>query len=113
MNTRMAACVGLALMILAGCEGREGRGEMDIPAALAAQAEVTLDEARATALSPYTSGEVVSGELEEEGGALFYSFDVRVPGESGVEEIHVDAHSGRILSQEHETASDEAAENEA
>jgi uncharacterized membrane protein YkoI len=83
---------------------------MDVPPALAAQAEVNPEQARATALARFSAAEVVSGELEEEGGALVYSFDIRVVGQSGVEEVQVDAHSGRIVSQTHETDAEEAAE---
>lgn len=51
-----------------------------------------------------------SAELEAEHGCLIWSFDLRVAGKSGVQEVQVDAGDGRILSVKHESSSQEAAE---
>jgi uncharacterized membrane protein YkoI len=53
---------------------------------------------------------VVSAELEEEAGRLVYSFDIARKGQTGVEEVQVDARSGEVVSMKHETAKEEAAE---
>ncbi len=53
---------------------------------------------------------ISSGEIEEEDGKLVFSFDIKVPGKSGTEEVLVDAKTGAIVSVEHESAADEARE---
>jgi uncharacterized membrane protein YkoI len=53
---------------------------------------------------------VVSHELEREHGRLVYSYDIRVAGRSGIEEVQVDARTGRIVSHVHETPADERRE---
>jgi Peptidase propeptide and YPEB domain len=82
----------------------------DIPADLAKQAKIGLDAARAAALAKVPGGEVRSVELEKEHGKLIYSFDISVPGKSGIEEVAVSAITGKVISQHHETARDEKRE---
>jgi hypothetical protein len=53
---------------------------------------------------------VVSSELEVERGCLVWSFDLSVPGISGIHEVQVDAGDGKVLSSEREDARQEAAE---
>lgn len=69
---------------------------------LFAKAKVTADAARATALAAVPGGLVKKGELEQEGGKLIFSFDIKVPGKRGIEEIHVDAMTGPVINREHE-----------
>ncbi len=80
---------------------------------LAAKARVSCPEARKTALARVGSSEVKQAELEEEGGKLVYSFDLAVRGKTGIEEVQVDALTGKIVSVHHEDAKAEAAEKEA
>jgi uncharacterized membrane protein YkoI len=80
---------------------------------LAAKARVSCSEARKTALARVGTSEVKDAELEEEGGKLVYSFDLAVRGKPGIEEVQVDAVSGKIVSVHHEDAKAEAAEKEA
>ncbi len=82
----------------------------DVPADLARQAKISLETARATALAKVPHGEVRSEELEREHGKLIYSFDIAVPGKSGIEEVNVSAISGKVLAKHHETAKDESKE---
>jgi uncharacterized membrane protein YkoI len=79
---------------------------------LQAEAKVSESAARATALSKVAKGAtVVSEELEREGGKLIYSYDLKVPGKSGVDEVHIDAITGaQVGKTEHESAKAEAAE---
>ncbi len=69
--------------------------------------KISMKEARATALSKVPGGKVVKHELEKESGKLIYTFDIKVAGQSGVEEVHIDANTGEVLSQTHETAKKE------
>src|SRR6185503_3243107 len=72
-------------------------------AALRKEAKITSAKARATALKEVPNGRVQSSELERENGKLIYSFDIKVPGKSGVEEVNVDAVTGAMIAHEHET----------
>jgi hypothetical protein len=78
--------------------------------ALAAEAKITLDSARAIALHKVPHGTVASEELERENGHLIYSFDVRVPGKSGIQEVNVNAINGAVLGVHHENAAAEQKE---
>ena len=77
------------------------------------EAKISATTARATALKEVPNGRVQKSELERENGKLVYSFNVKVPGKSGFEEINVDATTGAVASREHETAKMEAKEKKA
>ena len=72
-------------------------------AALQREAKIPEATARATALAEVPNGTVKSSELEREKGKLIYSYDISVPGKTGIEEIAVNAIDGTIVSREHET----------
>jgi uncharacterized membrane protein YkoI len=76
---------------------------------LAAHAKIDLHQARAIALKA-RPGKIVDQELEKEAGGsgLRYSFDVASKGRTW--EVGVDAHTGAVLENGHETAAQEAAE---
>ncbi len=73
-------------------------------------AKVTASAATATALAKVPGGKVQSAEIEKEDGKLVYSFDIKVAGKSGIEEVLVDAMSGAVVSVEHEGVAVEAKE---
>lgn len=78
---------------------------------LKALAKISKDSARVIALGKVAPGSTVkSSELEREKGTVVYSFDLKVPGQKGVEEILVSAIDGSVISQEHETPAQEKAE---
>jgi hypothetical protein len=79
-------------------------------AQLRRQARVSEAQARRTALGQVRHGHIRSAELEREGGRLIYSFDIAVPGRSGIEEVNVDAVTGRVVAHEHEGPAAERAE---
>ena len=120
------AYLGLVVLSLVavGCE-RENEGEEDEaaeaaekPAAplvpgqpvaitedkpgLLARAKIQPEQARQIALNKIPNGTVTKGELEEEDGKLIYSFDITVPGQKGITELHIDALTGDVLKTEHE-----------
>jgi len=78
--------------------------------ARAARPKISYKDARTTAMAKVPGGKIVKHELEQEEGKLVYSFDIRVPGKSGVEEVMVDANTGEVVSQTHETAAKERQE---
>jgi uncharacterized membrane protein YkoI len=81
-----------------------------IPAKLQAEAKVSAADATATALAKVPNGTVSSTELEKEHGRLIWSFDIEKPGTKNITEVHVDARSGKILSEKTETPRTEAKE---
>jgi len=108
------------VLLAVACEGKENEqdeakeGKEKTPtAAMVADAKISEDSARVIALATVPGGTVTEATLEEENGALLWSFDIQVAGKSGIEEVHVDARTGAILKQEHETPADEAAEKAA
>jgi len=68
------------------------------------EAKISEATARETALARVPNGSVKSSELEREKGKLVYSYDISVPGKSGVEEVNVDAMTGKVIAVEHESA---------
>ena len=82
----------------------------DLPAKLVKEAKIAEEMAAATALKAVPNGKISSVELEKEDGKFIYSYDVKVPGKSGIEEVHVDAMTGELVSNVHESPTDEKAE---
>jgi uncharacterized membrane protein YkoI len=80
---------------------------------LLAQAKVTDEAARKTALARAPGGSIVKAELEKEKGKLIFSYDIKIPGKDGIQEVTVDATSGAVLSVEHESSASEAKEDSA
>jgi hypothetical protein len=74
-------------------------------------AKVKEDEAKKAALA--TAGEgasIVKGGIEVESGCLVYSYHVKAKGAKDQNEVFVDAGTGNILKQEHESAARAAVE---
>ena len=74
------------------------------------EAKIAETEARATALKEVPNGTVKSEELEREKGKLIYSYDISVPGKSGVEEVNINAVDGSVVGKMHESAKTEKKE---
>jgi len=74
----------------------------EVPDSLAAQARISEDSARAIAQHRIPRGVVRKLEVERERGHLIYSWELKIPGHAGVEEVNVDALTGRIVGVEHE-----------
>jgi hypothetical protein len=100
----LAIALGLAGATLAAPTTGHLKGHQ-----LAGQARVSLDQARAIALKA-RPGAITDQELETErgGSGLRYSFDIADAGKTY--EVGVDAKTGRVLENGHESASAEAAE---
>jgi uncharacterized membrane protein YkoI len=80
---------------------------------LLAQARITPDSAIRLAQARIPAGTIESAEIEVEGRRLIYSFDIRTAGRSGIDEVNVDAKTGRVLPVEHERPKAERAEQAA
>ena len=72
-------------------------------AALQKEAKISEADARATALKEVPNGSVKSEELEREHGKLIYSYDITVPGKSGIDEVNINAMDGTLVAKQHET----------
>ncbi|HXN76884.1 MAG TPA: PepSY domain-containing protein [Gemmatimonadaceae bacterium] len=79
-------------------------------AALQKEAKISEATARATALKEFPTGTVKSSELERENGKLIYSYDITVPGKTGIDEVNVNAIDGSVVAKQHETPKSEKTE---
>ena len=79
-------------------------------AALQKEAKISEATARETALKEVPNGTVKSSELERENGKLIYSFDITVPGKTGIDEVNVNAIDGTVVAKQHETPKAEKTE---
>jgi hypothetical protein len=110
----LVALVAIVLMIgLANCAQAQTAvpKKSKIPAALKAQAKISLEDARATAIGK-VPGELKEEELEKEHGKLVYSFDIQAKGDKDITEVQVSAIDGSIVSVEKEDAASEAKEKQ-
>jgi uncharacterized membrane protein YkoI len=86
-------------------------------AELAKMAKVSMADAEKTALAAVKANDadkkVTNRELEVEHGYLIYSFDIKVTGKKGIEEVNVDAGDGKVLARAHESPKGEAQEKRA
>jgi uncharacterized membrane protein YkoI len=97
----MAGVILAASLVAAGSASAQ-KTKPETQASLAREAKITKLQATKTALAQVPGGKVRSSELEREKGKLIYSFDIKVAGKSGIEEINVDAMTGSIVAHEHE-----------
>jgi len=75
------------------------------------RAKITVEAATATAQALLPRAKLAGAEIEEENGRLIYSFDFRTAGRSGIDEVNIDALTGKQAGQiEHETPASERKE---
>lgn len=102
-------CVGTAV---ASAQQPSLKVKEDEPGLLA-KARITPDSAIRLAQTRIPAGKIRSAEIESEDGRLIYSFDIKTSGRSGIDEVNVDAMTGKVLPVEHEGPKAEAAERAA
>ena len=109
--TRMIPLAAFALTA-AATAGAQGAAHQktETQAELQKEAKMTMTDARAMALRTVPNATIKDGEIEREGGKLIYSFDMKVAGKSGIDEVNIDAMTGKLVSHQHETPKDERAE---
>lgn len=113
---RTTALIPLALLLAASVAGAQGTvhsRKAESQADLQKEAKMTMVDARAMALREVPNSKVQAGEIEREGGKLIYSFDMKVTNKSGIDEVNIDAMTGKLVSKQHETPKDEKAEAKA
>ena len=74
------------------------------------QAKISRAQAEKIALAKAPNGKIQSAEIENEHHALVWSFDIVTPGSKNVTEVLVNAKSGKIVSIDSETPTDQAKE---
>ena len=87
--------------------------KVETQAQLQKEAKMTMADARTMAMKTVPNATIQAGEIEREGGKLIYSFDMKVPGKSGIDEVNIDAMTSKLVSHQHETPKDERAETKA
>lgn len=108
LNTALAVVAGATT--LSAQVSPMGKPMHEEKPGLLAKATITPDAARKLAMGRVPNSQISKEELEMEGGKLVYSFDLMVTGKSGIEEVLIDAKSGKVISQEHESAKQVEAE---
>lgn len=98
------------LLLAAQAVVAQGVAVKEAQPGLLAQAKSTADSALKVALARVPGASLKSGEIEREHRRLVYSFDLTVRGRRGIEEVQVDARTGAVVSQEHESEAAEATE---
>lgn len=109
----VVAVAGSLLVTSARVAGSQQAVKADLPDSLLKVARVRETVARVTAQARVPHARVIAVELEREDGHLQYSYDMKVPGQSGTTAVNVDAMTGAVLGAHHEAALDEAKETAA
>jgi len=112
MKTTTCAIVATSISLLSSAAYAQAGYKKSIPDSLAQAAKISEEAAAATAQKRVPKGTIQGVELEREHKKLIYSYELKVPGRSGVEEVNVDAVTGKVLSAEHESPAAEKKEKE-
>ncbi len=85
--------------------------KIETQAELMKEAKISMRSAKAIALAKVPGATLESGEIERENGRLIYSFDLKTPGRAGIDEVNVDAITGKLVGRtQHETPKTERKE---
>ena len=110
----------LFVVLVAACGIARGLGaqasyKRELPDSLLRHARIAEREAATIAAKRVPAAKIVAVELEREKGRLIYSYDMKIEGRPGTEEVNIDAATGKVIGVEHESAAQErkeaAAEN--
>jgi uncharacterized membrane protein YkoI len=119
-TTRFATLVAFAIATSAVAAGAQQatqhpshHAKVETQAQLEHEARITMAQARALATSTVPGAKIQAGEIEREGGKLIYSFDMKTQGKTGIDEVNIDAMTGKVIGNQHETPKDERAEAKA
>ncbi|MFL5607167.1 MAG: PepSY domain-containing protein [Gemmatimonadaceae bacterium] len=119
-STRLASLLAIAIATSAAAAGAQQatqhpkhHAKAETQAQLQHEARISMAQARALAIKTVPGATIQTGEIEREGGKLIYSFDMKTRGKSGIDEVNIDAMTGAVLGNNHETPKDERAEAKA
>ena len=106
--------VSLSLVAAGTISAQQPTYKRDVPAKLARRAKVKEADAVALARRAVPAASIAALELENEGGKLIYSFDMKTPGKDGIDEVNVDAITGKQVGAiQHESSASERTESAA
>jgi uncharacterized membrane protein YkoI len=108
--TYRSLIVAAAVTLASSSAHAQATYKREIPDSLAKDAKITEAAAAATARHRVPKGTIDGVELEREKGKLIFSYDIKTPGKSGIDEVNVDAISGKIVGFEHESSATEKKE---
>lgn len=74
----------------------------EVSASLLRRAKISEDSALKIAIARVPGARAQAVELENEHGRLIWSWDLKIEGKAGIEEVNVDALDGHIVVVEHE-----------
>lgn len=83
-----------------------------VPAGLLRLAKISEDSALKVAMARMPGAKVQALELENENGHLMWSWEMKLEGKTGVEEVNVNALDGGIIAVEHENPAAERREQQ-
>lgn len=104
------ALLAVAAAPLAAQQGSTPGYKRDLPARLLAQATVKEADAAKVALARFPNAHIQAVELENEGGRLIYSYELKTAGKAGIDEVNVNAKTDKLVNTEHEGAKAESKE---
>jgi len=90
--------------------GRASTGQIDDVLVVRSPEDAAALVAAATAQARVPNGKIQGVELEREKDRLIYSYDIKTAGKTGIDEVHVDAMTGKIISFAHESPAAEKKE---
>lgn len=112
MHVKLLLTSVAALALAAGCVPFAVHAAEPSHASLMKQARISKQAATKTALAKVPGGKIKSSELENELGALVWSFDIAMPKSRNIHEVLVNALTGAIVHSEIETPKAQAKEVE-
>jgi Peptidase propeptide and YPEB domain len=95
--------LGAAFAIVGSSARAQAAYKREIPDSLVNAAKISEAAAAETAQKRLPNATIASVELERENGKLIYSYDMKMKGKAGVDEVNVDAVTGKIISVAHES----------
>ncbi len=109
-RTLVTTAGAVALLTVATSAFAQASYKKELPDSLVKQAKVGEEIAAKAALARVPKGQIQAVELEKEKGRLIYSYDIKVAGKSGIDEVAVSAATGKVVAFSHETPADEKKE---
>src|SRR5437764_983146 len=111
---KLTLFVAAAAIAVVGASAQAQQGyKKELPDSLVKLAKITEAAAAATAQARLPKGTIQGVELEREKGKIIYSYDIKTAGKSGIDEVNVDAMTGKIVGFTHESPATEKKEADA
>ena len=111
IRIKTALIAALALAVAAPGLSAQGVTVKEEKAGLLKKATITSEAAIATAQAKLPNAKLKAAEIEQENGKLIYSFDFETAGKTGIDEVNINALTGKQVGKvEHESPASEKKE---